>query len=228
MTDMSLECVQRRSSLLNTALISPLRSSLDNLNRLILRGVVPVGENTEKEVNTMAKRTIIKWWIWGLVVMAVGGILALAGSLAMVAHVQNVTTGGRYSFNSNDNFFWTMIGLMALGGIVASCGYIAQLVAQIGALFNTHRLADKTWFRFLLWGTIVGYVVAFVTLGLQLGFAFSGSVATAFVWPGFAVGALIEWIVMICYLAAGPDGMAVQQPEKATPAAPPKTLVPTG
>jgi len=225
MSNMSEECVQRSSSLLNTALISPLRSSLDNLNRLILRGVVPVGENTWKEVSNMVKRTITKWWIWGLVVMAVGGILALSGSLAMVAHVQNVTAGNRYPFTPNDNFFWTMIGLMALGGIVASCGVIAQLVAQIGALFNTHRLADQTWFRGLLWGTIVGYVVAFVTLGLQLAFAFSNSVATAFVWPGFAVGALIEWIVMICYLAAGPDGMAGEPPEIATPTAP-KTLVP--
>jgi len=42
------------------------------------------------------------------------------------------------------------------------------------------------------------------------------------------VGGLIEWIVMVCYLAAGPDGMAGEPPQIATPAAPPKALVPTG
>jgi hypothetical protein len=175
----------------------------------------------------MVKRTITKWWVWGLVAMAVGGILGAAMLFVTLAHAGDLTSGFRYSFVP-DGFFWTSISLFVLSGIVCCGGYIAQVVAQIGALFNTHRLADQTWFRGLLWGTIVGYVVLFVTLGFQLGFAFSGSVATAFVWPGFAVAGLIEWIVMVCYLAAGPDGMAVQEPQLATPAAPPKTLVPTG
>jgi len=173
----------------------------------------------------MAKRTITKWWIWGLVVSTVGVMLAGVLVFVILAHASDLTGGFRYSFVP-DGFFWTTISLFLLSGIVCGGGYIAQVVAQIGALFNTHRLADKTWFRVLLWGTIVGYLVIFVTLGLQLGFAFSNSVATAFVWPGFAVGALIGWIVMVCYLAAGPDGMAVQQPQIATPVAPPKTLVP--
>ena len=200
-----------------------------NLNRLIVRGLVPVGENTWKEVSNMVKRTITKWWMWGLVVMVVGGILALVSSLVMVAHVQDVTAGGRYSFNPADNFYWTMIGLIVLGSIVAGCGYIAQFVAWIGGLFNTHRLADKTWFRVLLWGGLAGYLVVFVTLGGM----FAGGIlrwegTQVLVWTGFPVGALIEWIVMVCYLVAGPDGKAVQQPQLATPAASPKTLAPTG
>jgi hypothetical protein len=201
------------------------RSSLDNLNKLIMRGLVPVGENTWKEVSNMAKRTITKWWMWGLVALAVGGILGTVMIFVEVAHAGGFTPGKR-SFVP-DSFFWTMISLIVLSYIVAGCGAIAQLVAHIGALFNTYRLADKTWFRGLLWGTIAGYVVLFVTLGLQLAFVFSNSVATAFVWPGFAVGGLIEWIVMVSYLVAGPDGMAGKPPQRATPVAPPKTLVPT-
>jgi hypothetical protein len=98
-------------------------------------------------------------------------------------------------------------------------------------VFNTHRLADQAWFRILLWGTLVGYGVLFITLGFQLWFSFSQSLAAALVWPGFAVGGLIGPTVMLYYLAAGPDGTAVQQPQIATTtetAAPPKTLVPAG
>lgn len=175
----------------------------------------------------MLKGKITRWWMWGLVAMAVGGILSAAMLFVTLAHARDLTDGFRSSFVP-DGFFWTTISLFVLSGIVCCVGYIAQVVAQIGALFNTHRLADQTWFRVLLWGTIIGYLVIFVTLGLQLGFAFSGSIATAFVWPGFVVGVLIEEILMICYLVAGPDGMAGKPPQIATPVAPPKTLVPTG
>jgi hypothetical protein len=192
-----------------------------------MRGVVPAGENTEKEVNTMAKRTITKWWIWGAVVATVAGTLAAILFFVTVAHAGDLTGGFRQPFVP-DSFFWTTIIFFVLSCMVCCAACTAQLVVQIGAVFNTHRLADQTWVRVLLWGTIVGYLVIFVTLGLQIGLAFSGSVAAAFVWPGFVVGGLIEEILMICYLVAGPDGMAIQQPQIATPAAPPKTLVPAG
>ena len=178
----------------------------------------------------MAKRTITKWWMWGAVVGMVAGMLAAVLFFVTVAHAGDLTGGFRQPFVP-DSFFWTMVSFFGLSCIVCCAACTAQLVVQIGAVFNTHRLADKTWFRVLLWGTIVGYLVIFVTLGLQLGFAFSGSVATAFVWPGFVVGGLIEEILMICYLVAGPDGMAMKPPQIATPtepAAPPKTLVPMG
>jgi hypothetical protein len=175
----------------------------------------------------MAKRTITKTWIWGSVVMNAAGILAGVSCMVWLAHVVNVMAGTRHGYVP-DSFFWAMIGLVTLWGIVAVGGYIAQVVAQIGALFNTHRLADKSWFRVLLWSTIVGYLLIFVTLGVQLALVFSRSAYAPFVWPGYAVGGLIEWTVMVCYLAAGPDGMAVQQPQMEMPTSPPKTLAPAG
>ncbi len=171
-----------------------------------MRGLVPVGENTEKEVNTMTKRTITKWWIWGMVAGVGGGILATVIALVMAAHIVGLTAGNR-SFVP-DSFFWVTIILLVLCGIVFCGGNIAQLVAQIGAVFNTHRLADHTWFRGLLWGILVGYLVLFVTLGLQVGFGVSGSIAAGFVWPGYVAASLIEFVVMVSYLVAGPDGMA--------------------
>jgi hypothetical protein len=174
----------------------------------------------------MAKITIAKWWIWGSIAIAVGGILAGVMSEAAAIHAATITAGSR-SFVP-DSIFWTTISFIVLGCIVCCGGCIAELVAWIGSLFNTHRLADKTWFRVQLWGWLVGFLVLFVTLGLQLWFSFSGSIAAAFVWPGYAVGGLIGPTVMLCYLAAGPDGRAVEQPQIATPAAPPKTLVSAG
>jgi len=170
-----------------------------------MRGLVPVGENTEKEVSNMAKRTITKTWIWGLVTMAVGGILAGVISIVMVAHIGDGTAGFRYNYVP-DSLFWTMIGLIVLCSIAVICGIAAQFVAWIGAILNTNRLADKTWFNLLLWGGIAGIVTSSI----------------------FGLGALFGWGMMIAYLVAGPDGMAIQQLQRAMPAAPPRTLAPTG
>jgi hypothetical protein len=65
-------------------------------------------------------------------------------------------------------FTWTMIGLMALAGVAMICGAIGGLVAWIGALLNTARLDDKTWFVLLLvlglmsfgFVAMVAYVIA--------------------------------------------------------------------
>lgn len=168
----------------------------------------------------MAKRTITRWWIVGAVIMVAGGILALASALALAAHVglnvQHITADNRYPFNPNpnDNVFWTILFFLILGGIIAGGGAIVQLVAWIGAVFNTYRLADKKWFHILLWGGLVGYLMILATLGIF--------------WPTDVVGGLITWGVMLPYLIAGSDGLAVQQPQMERPTVPPKTLAPTG
>ncbi|HEU0003619.1 MAG TPA: hypothetical protein VFQ36_22115, partial [Ktedonobacteraceae bacterium] len=84
----------------------------------------------------MHKRTITKWWIWGLGIQVAGVILSTVMALVMTAHIVDLTTGNRDFVP--DSFFWTTIGLMILGGIVFCGGSIVQLVAQIGAIFNTH------------------------------------------------------------------------------------------
>lgn len=153
----------------------------------------------------MTKRTITRTWIWGMVVMLVGGILAAIISIVMVAHIGDATASFRYNYVP-DSLFWTMIGFIALCGIVVVCGIAAQFVAWIGAILNTNRLADKTWLNLLLWGGIAGIVTSSI----------------------FGLGALFGWGMMIAYLAAGPDGMAIQQPLRPMPATPPRTLAPTG
>jgi hypothetical protein len=73
-----------------------------------------------------------------------------------------------------------------------------QLAAWIGALVNTYRLEDKTWFAVVLAGGLMG-----LAFGL-LGFA-----------------------AMVAYLIAGPDGMAVRNAQIPASAGRPSTLAPT-
>jgi hypothetical protein len=89
-------------------------------------------------------------------------------------------------------------------GIAVVGGIAAQFIAWIGAVLNTHKLENKTWFNLMLWGGIVGLVIFLL----------------------FGLGVLFWWGVMIAYLIAGPDGIAVQQPKIETPAEQPKPLIP--
>ena len=156
----------------------------------------------------MTKRTITIWWLIGAGVMVVGGLLALFSSLALASHIGALT--GNYQPDATfvpDSYFWTLVSLIILGGIAVLGGIVVQFVTWIGAMINTNRLVDKTWFNVLLWCGIVGIVLG----------------------PLFGLGALFWWGLMIAYLVGGPDGMAVEPMLlRATPTAPPKTLAPTG
>jgi hypothetical protein len=178
-----------------------------------VRGLVPASEHTKKEVKTMRKRTIVKWWLSGLVIQVAGGILATVMTFVLAAHVIDLSAGNRNFVP--DGLFWTAIAFMIVGGTIICGGSLAQVVAQIGALFNTHHLADRRWFRGLLYSSIAGLAISLVTLGLQLGLGFSGSGAAGLVWPGYVVGGLIGFVLMVSYMIAGPDGM-VGQPGEST------------
>lgn len=154
----------------------------------------------------MGKRTITQWWVVGMIVMAVGAILAIFSSLALAAHIP-VQTGGYQPDYVPDSSFWMLVSLIVLGGTAVLAGIAVQFVAWIGAVFNTHRLADMTWFTVLLVGGIVAIVLS----------------------PLFGLGALCWWGAMICYLVGGPDGMAAEPRRlREMPPVPPKTLAPTG
>jgi hypothetical protein len=145
------------------------------------------------EVNNMTKSTITRTWIAGLVVLA-GGLVVVGLSVGlMVAYGGTFTaapTGDGYDFVPRlDSFFWTTVGFMVLGATAVVAGGIVQLAAWIGALINTNRIPQKTWFAVLLVGGLLGIVFA------PIGFA-----------------------AMVAYVVAGPDGMMVeQQPAPGTP-----------
>jgi hypothetical protein len=143
----------------------------------------------------MEKHTITKTWLVGLLIILAGGVVSAVCVGLWLAHVVNVTAGHRAYIP--DNFFWTAMTLIQLGGTIAAAGLIVQLVAWIGDVLNSHRLADKSWFKVIIWVGIVGIVTS----------------------PLFGLGSLIWWGVTVAYLIGGPEGMAVKQPRTATPAA---------
>ena len=138
----------------------------------------------------MRKPAITKLWLTGLIGLTLGllvGGLGLGLMLAYGGHYTAAPTGDGYDFVPTVNaFFWTTIGLMVVGFTLAAAGGVAQLAAWIGALVNTYQLEDKAWFIALLAGGLLG-----------LGFA------------------LIQFAAMVAYLVAGPNEMALGQPEAA-------------
>jgi hypothetical protein len=86
----------------------------------------------------MVKRTIAVWWIVGTIVM-------FAGGLAILFVAIETGTGGALHGHTGAS-----AALLAASITVAAVGVILQLVAWTGAVFNTHLLADKKWFK--VWG----------------------------------------------------------------------------
>jgi hypothetical protein len=156
----------------------------------------------------MTKRTITILWLSGIGVMIVGGLLALFTALALASHMGAFAANYQYTGYVPDSTFWALVSFIILGGVAVLGGIVVQLAAWIGAVINTNRLVDKTWYNILLWCGVAGIV-----LGLITG----------------PVGALLGWVLMIVYLVGGPDGMA-REPMllRAMPTEPPKTLAPTG
>ena len=151
----------------------------------------------------MTKPTITKTWIAGLAVLAGGLVVAIVGVALMLAYggtfTQVAGNASSYTFVPTlDSFFWTTVVVIVAGGILAGVGGIVQLAAWIGALVNSYRIPDKTWFTVLLVGGV---------FGLAFG--------------------LIGFAVMVAYVIAAPDGRFYARPE-VQPAQRQSTLSPTG
>jgi len=135
------------------------------------------------EVSEMRKSTVVRSWLAGVIVLAGGLLLAGIATGLMLGFAGTFTpspSGQGYDFEPTLNgFFWTMVGGIVLGGVLAAIGGLVQLAAWIGALVNTYQLEDRTWFGVLLAGGLIGFAVGLV---------------------GFAA--------MLAYVIAGPDGMA--------------------
>ena len=109
----------------------------------------------------MRKSTITKIWIGGIVAIALGFVAAAVATGLMFAYggtFTSASSGNGYDFvPTQDAFFWTMVGVIMAGFVVACVGAIVQFVAWIGALVNSYRLQDKLWFVLTLILGLIGF-----------------------------------------------------------------------
>ncbi len=135
----------------------------------------------------MTKPQITRIWLIGVAVFVVGLIIFGVSMGLMFAYGGQYVPAARgsgYDFVPTlDGFFWTTVGFMILGGIVAIGGAIAQLVAWIGALMNTNALQDKTWFIVLLAGGLIGLMFGLVYFAVMVAYVIAGPDATLYREP---------------------------------------------
>ncbi|MFN2583086.1 MAG: hypothetical protein ABR498_10140 [Candidatus Dormibacteria bacterium] len=108
----------------------------------------------------MTKRTVTKTWLWGLGFF-LAGIVALATGIGVMlgaAGTWSQTDAHSWSYSPNlDALFYSMVALICIGGVAILAGGIAQFVAWVGAMINTARSHDKTWFILLLVLGLLGF-----------------------------------------------------------------------
>ena len=98
----------------------------------------------------MTKSTVTKIFIGSLVAIAGGVVLLAAGLFFAYVNGTFIMRGPDVVGVHPSAFTWSMAGLVLLGTLAVVGGALAQFVAWIGAVVNTSRLEDKTWFIVLL------------------------------------------------------------------------------
>jgi len=115
----------------------------------------------------MSKSTINRLFFAAIAAVAIGTVVAIVTALAALA-------GGAISFDATAGVSvdagavaWAMVGFL-VAAVIVGAGALAGLASWLGALANTARLPDKTWFAVLLvlglWSfgfiAMVAYVLA--------------------------------------------------------------------
>jgi hypothetical protein len=98
----------------------------------------------------MTKSTVTKIFIGSLVAIAGGVVLLAAGLFLAYVNGAFIMRGPDVVGFHPSAFTWSMAGIAVVGTLAVIGGAIGQFVAWIGAVLNTSRLDDKTWFIVLL------------------------------------------------------------------------------
>jgi hypothetical protein len=98
----------------------------------------------------MTKSTVTKIFIGSLFAIAGGVVLLAAGLLLAYASGAFIMRGPDVVGIHPSAFTWSMAGLAIVGILAVIGGGLGQFVAWIGALINTSRRDDKSWFIVLL------------------------------------------------------------------------------
>jgi len=98
----------------------------------------------------MSKSLVTRLFVASLVAVVGGLVLMAGGILFAYANGAFVMSGPDVTGIEPSPFAWSMVALAVVGLLVMIGGAIGQFVAWIGAVLNTSRLEDKTWFLVLL------------------------------------------------------------------------------
>ena len=117
----------------------------------------------------MNKATITRVFVGSVIAIAAGLVLFFAAGIAAIANSSFVMNGPDVVGIQSTPLALTMIILGSVGILAMIGGGIAQLVSWIGAVLNTARLEDKTWFVVLLLLGLVSFgfvaMIAYVIAG---------------------------------------------------------------
>ena len=98
----------------------------------------------------MTKSTVTKIFIGSLFAIAGGVVLLAAGLFLAYVNGTFIMRGPDVVGIHPSVFTWSMAAVAIVGILAVIGGALAQFVAWIGAVLNTSRLEDKTWFIVLL------------------------------------------------------------------------------
>ena len=98
----------------------------------------------------MTKHTVTRIFVGSLLAIAGGVVLTVVAGLLAFANGSVVYNGPDVVGVNESAFGWAMIIVAAVGILAMAGGAIGQFVSWIGAVLNTSRLEDKTWFIVLL------------------------------------------------------------------------------
>lgn len=156
----------------------------------------------------MAKRRIVNWFIAGLVAFVPALILIPSSALAWAAHLTALGSANSQGWLPDDYSRRMLVAIIA-GAAFAAIGLVAEIAGWAGAVANSNQLADKKWFRAVLWSGIA----AIVTAALFAVASFVNGVAAAVTGGLFALAAVCASYASLAYLVAAPDAVGPARSE---------------
>ncbi|HEU5316557.1 MAG TPA: hypothetical protein VFX49_10635 [Chloroflexota bacterium] len=115
----------------------------------------------------MSKATITQLFGVAVAAVVVGTVVGTAAVLVGLANGA-VGLGGPRGVSLDGGAIAGTVAWLAAASLVVAAGGVAAIASWVGALRNTSRLEDKTWFAALLvlglvslgWVAVIAYVVA--------------------------------------------------------------------
>lgn len=115
----------------------------------------------------MSKGIVTRLFVGSMISIVAGAVLSFVAVWAAFAN-------GAFVMNGPDvtgihSMAWTFVGYVIVAVLVMLAGFIGGVVAWIGALLNTARLDDKSWFILLLVLGLISFgvvgMIAYVIAG---------------------------------------------------------------